>query len=120
MRNKPDIDYPAFLYSSRTLLFSLGVNAYLLSVAANALKLNGTVNESVKRVVRTLANVVSGVNMSSALSYENISRRNKLSVRALNAKSFGLGIAAVLGRTHSLFMSEILQTNFNHFIFLPT
>lgn len=87
---------------------SISVNADLLSVAANALKLYLAVNKSEQGIIGTFANIVSGVNVSAALSYENVARKYELSVRTLCAKSLGLGITSVLGRTHSLFMSEIL------------
>jgi len=84
------------------------VNRNLLSVATYALKLNLAVNKREQSIVRADTYVVSGVNMSSALSYENITSKHELTVCSLNTKSLGLGIATVLGRTHSLFMSEIL------------
>ena len=84
------------------------VNADLLSVATYALKLNLAVNKSEQGIIGASANIVSGVNVSAALSYKNVARKDKLSIRALNAKSFGLGVTSVLGRTHSLFMSELL------------
>ena len=99
-------------------LLRSSVNAYLLSVAAYALKLHLAVNQRKQRVVGASADVVSGVDMSSALSYENVSREYKLSVCALNAETLGLGIASVLGRAHSLFMCEKLQINSNHRFFL--
>lgn len=87
---------------------SVSVNAYLLSVATNTLKLYLAVNECEQGIIGASAHIVSGMNVSTALSYENVTRKNKLSVSALNAKSLGLGVTSVLCRTHSLFMSEIL------------
>lgn len=84
------------------------VNADLLSVTTYALKLYLAVNEREQGIVGASAHIVSGVNVSAALSYENVAREDELTVSALNAKSLGLGIASILGGTHSLFMSEIL------------
>jgi hypothetical protein len=48
------------------------------------------------------------MDLSTALSDKNIAGENGLSVAFLRTKSLGLGLTAVLGRTHSLLMSEEL------------
>ena len=72
------------------------------------LKLNSTVNKSEKSIIRTDTNVHTGMNLGSALSNDDVTGDNCLSVSLLNAKALGLGITAVLGRTNTLLMSEEL------------
>jgi len=84
------------------------VYAHLLLTAGNVLKLNSTVNKCEESVIRSDTNVVAGMNLSSTLSYKDITCDNSLTVSLLNAKSLGLGITAVLGRTNTLFMSKEL------------
>ena len=84
------------------------VNANLLLISAEALELYSSINQSEQSVIRTLAYVVASVDMCASLSNENATCGYYLQVSALNAKSLGLGITAVLGRTHTFFMSEIL------------
>ena len=84
------------------------VNANLLLISAEALELYSSINQSEQSVNRTLSYVVASVDMSASLSNEHDACGYYLHVSALNAKSLGLGITAVLGRTHTFFMSEIL------------
>ena len=86
----------------------VSVNAYLLLISAEALELYSAVNKSEQCIVRTLADIVASVDMCTSLSYQNASGVNLLHVSALYAKSLGLGVTAVLSRTHTFFMSEIL------------
>lgn len=61
-------------------LFS-GVNANLLASLCDRLKLDGAVNESEKGVVRSAAHINAGMNLGTALSYDNISCKDSLTVR---------------------------------------
>lgn len=94
------------------------IDADLLAVSAHALKLNLAVDEREQRIVRTAADVVAGVDVRAALLDEDVARKNELAVRALRAEALGLGITAVAGGTHSLFMCEQLQVYFKHFVHL--
>jgi hypothetical protein len=85
-----------------------GVNRNLFPVLAHSLKLNFAVNKSIECVVRTDANIVARVNVRSSLAIKNIACKNELTVSSLCAKALGFGITAVLGGTHTLFMSEKL------------
>ena len=86
----------------------VSVNAYLLLISAEALELYGAVNKSEQRIIGTLAYIIAGMNMCASLSYQNGACAYLLHISALYAKSLGLGVTAVLGRTHTFFMSEIL------------
>jgi len=86
----------------------VSVNANLLLAACHVLELNSAVNKSEESVVRADTNVSTGMNLGSALSYENVAGNNCLTVSSLNAKTLGLGITTVLSRTYALFMSEEL------------
>ena len=50
---------------------------------------------------------------------QNVTGEDELTVRALSAKALGLGVTAVLGRTHTLFMSEELDVYFQHVVTPP-
>ena len=88
------------------------VYANLLSTAGNVLELNSSIDKREKSIVSSDTYVLTGVDFSSTLSYENIACDNCLSVSLLNAKALRLGITAVFRRTNALFVSEELQTKF--------
>jgi hypothetical protein len=70
------------------------------------LELYDTVNESEKCIVRSSADVHAGMNACSALTYDDVSCGNSLTVRTLYAKSFRLGITTVLCGTDTFFMGK--------------
>ena len=84
----------------------LGNNDRLFLVFAQSAVGNLTVDLSVKSIVNTDAYILSGVDLGSTLSYENSTGLNGLSVRSLNAETFGFGISAVFGAAQTFFMSE--------------
>ena len=88
-------------------LFS-SVNANALSAAANGLELDLSVNQSEQGIVGSLAYVVTGMDVSAALSYQNAACSNDLTVCSLYTQSLGFAITAVLGRTNALFVCEEL------------
>lgn len=92
------------VYSGSLLLY--GINACALSVLANALKTKNAVDFSKQSVIGTSAYILTGMNVSSSLLYKDVARENLLTVRALYAKTLGLAVTAVLGGTHTFFMSE--------------
>ena len=91
---------------SDQLLRDFFVNRDLLAVLAHALKLHGAVHEGEQRVVLPLAHVGAGVDLRSALSDKDVAGENELSVSSLGAKTLGLTVAAVLGRTQTFFMCQ--------------
>jgi hypothetical protein len=72
------------------------------------LELNGAADKCKESIVRTDTYVHSGMNLSSALSNDDVTSDNRLSVCLLNTKTLGLGITAVLGRTNALLVGEEL------------
>ena len=84
------------------------VNADLLLATSLVLELDLTVDQSEESVVGAHTNVVTGMNSSASLSDDDIAGDNRLTVGLLNAKSLGLGITTVLGRTYALLMSKEL------------
>lgn len=74
-----------------------GVNTDLLAVFAHTLKLNGTVDESKKSIIGANADIVTGMNLSTSLSYKDVACKNKLTVRSLCAESLGFGVTTVTG-----------------------
>ena len=94
-----------------SVILSLGVNRNLLAVLAQSLKLYYAVSLSEKRIVRALAYVLARVDVSSSLTNEDVAGQYELTVSSLDAESLGFGISAVLGRTHTFLMSEMLHGN---------
>ena len=72
------------------------------------LELNNTVDKCEECIVRADTNVVTGMNLSAALSYKNVAGDNRLTVCLLNAETLGLRITTVLGRTNALLVGEEL------------
>ena len=87
---------------------SVSVYAYLLAVTSDTLELYCSVDLSEQSIIGTTSNVFTCVDMSTSLANEDIAGNYCLTVSSLDTKSLGLGITAVLGRTHTFFVSEIL------------
>ncbi len=96
---------------SDNLLSDLLVNGDLLAILSEMLEADGTVSKSEKGIVLALAYVGTRMDLGTALADEDVSGKNELTVSPLNAKAFGLGIAAVLGGAHSLFMCHLCYTS---------
>ena len=88
--------------------FSVSVNAYLFTILVKTLELNLTVDNGEQGIIGAFSDVIAGMDLSPTLSYQNITCQHKLPIGALNAKSLGLTVTAVLGGTHTFFMSEKL------------
>ena len=86
------------------LLSDLLIDRDLLAVLAEMLETNGAVYESEEGIILALADVGARMDLGSALTNENVAGENELTVSTLRAETLGLGIAAVLGGAHSLFM----------------
>lgn len=104
MAKKGAAPYATPRFSS--FLFSCRVDRNLLSIPSLSLEPYDTVNESEQCIITAASYVDTWMDLRTALSVKDISSFYKLSVSSLGAKSLGLGISAVLGRTNSLFMSE--------------
>ena len=86
--------------------FRLRINRNLLLVAAQTLELDTSVHQGVQSIILADADVGTGMDPGAALTVKNVTGLHDLTVRSLGAKTLGLGITAVLGRTDTLFMSE--------------
>lgn len=75
------------------LLF--GVNTDLFAVFAEMLKFHLAVDQGKQRIIGTSADIIARMNVSSALLHQNVSGQYKLTVRALYAETFRLGVTAV-------------------------
>ena len=95
------------------------IYAYLFAVCTEAFESYNAVSESEEGIVGTFANVVTGMEVSSALSYKDVACKNKLTVGSLRAKAFGFGITAVFSGAHTFFMGEELHTESKHVIIPP-
>ena len=85
------------------------MNRSSLPVLSYALKAKDSVGQSIQGVVTADAYVEAGMNAGAALSVKDIAGLNKLAVSSLGAESLSVGITAVLGGSHSLFMGEELK-----------
>ena len=95
------------------------IYADFLLVCTKALESYDAVGECEESVVRAFADVLTGMNVSSALSYKNVSCKNELAVRSFCAKALRFGIAAVFSGAHTFFMGEELHTKSKHDIIPP-
>ena len=95
-------------FASKNILLLDFVNRNLLAVTAETLETNNAGNLCKKGVIGTNADIYARMDVSAALANQNVACRYNLTISTLNAKSLGLGITAVLGRTYALFMSEKL------------
>ena len=91
-----------------------GVDRDLLAVLAQTLEADNAVRLGEQGVVAADTDVDAGMDVGAALANKNVARENELTVGALGTKALGLGVAAVLGRAHTFFMSEELKTNVHH------
>ena len=90
------------------LLGELLINGDFLAFLAQAFELNGTVNKCEQGIILALADIGAGMNLRTALANENVPCQNELTIRTLGAETLGLAVAAVLGRTHTFFMSHLV------------
>ena len=86
------------------------VDADLLLVLADALELDLAADHGEKGIVGASADVHAGMDLGASLADEDVAREDVLAVAALRAEALGVGISAVLGGAHSLFMSEKLYS----------
>ena len=98
------------------VLHSLGflVNRNLLPVTAQALEAHHASSRSEQRIITALADVHTGMDVSAALTDQDVAGQNVLTVSPLGPQAFALGITAVLGGTNALLMGEELKTNVHH------
>ena len=90
------------------------VDGDLLAVLAQTLEANHTVDLGEQGVVAAAANIHTGVNVSAALTNQDVAGQNVLTISALGAETLGLGITAILGGTNALLVGEELKTNVHH------
>ena len=88
------------------LLFLTLIYADLLFVSALALELDNAVLESEERIVSADADIVTGMDLRSALTDNDAAREHCLPVLTLDAEALCLTVTAVVGGTRSLFMRE--------------
>ena len=90
------------------MMLLVSVNANALLSTGDMLELNGAVDKRKESVIGSDANVITGMDLGSALSYKDVAGDNCLTVSLLNAKALRLGITTVLGRTNALLVGEEL------------
>ena len=80
-----------------------------LAELAETLKAQDAVDLGVQGIIPADPDVKTGMDMRAALSVKDIAGLDELSVRPLCSEALGIGITAVLGGAHSLFMREELK-----------
>jgi hypothetical protein len=88
----------------------VSVNVHTFFTAGDMFEFNGAVCGSVKRVVRTAADVAAGMDVGAALSDNYIAGKHVRSVALFDAEPLSAAVTSVLGRTDAFFMCEKLQT----------
>ena len=86
-----------------------GINAYLFAIPANTLKANLAIDQGKQRIVRTTANVLSRMNVGTALANQNVAGQYMLTIGTFYTQPLRLGITAVLGGTNTFFMCKELH-----------
>ena len=86
----------------------VSVYANLFSTTGDVLKSDGAVDKCKEGIVSTDTYVVTGMDLSAALSNKDVAGKNCLTVSLLNAETLRLGITAVFSRTNALLVSEEL------------
>ena len=119
MRIQKDRHYTVPVFHCTLLLGDLLVNRNLLSVTAKMLKTDSAVYKSEQGIILALADIGAGMDVSTTLTNQDVAGQNELTVCSLGAESLGLRVTTVLGRTHTFFMSEQLNVNFQHFVTPP-
>ena len=97
---------------SKALL--IRVNADLLASLCDRFKLDSAVDKGKQSVVRSATNIVTGMDLGTALANKDIAGENRLTVRSLYAETLRFTVASVLGRTDAFFMCEKLDTDSKH------
>ena len=69
---------------------------------------NDTVHGSEQSIVSALADVHTGMDVSAALTHQDVASLNELTIGALGAQALGVGITAVLGGAAALRVGEEL------------
>jgi hypothetical protein len=77
------------------------VNADLFLVFSDSFKSDDSVDKSVQSIVASDSDIVTGMDFSSSLSYENISRKNFLTVGTFCSETFSVAVTSVLRASHS-------------------
>jgi hypothetical protein len=85
------------------------MNGCSLPELSETLEAKDAVFKGIQSVVSAEADIEAGMDVGAALSVKDIAGLHKLTVRPLGPQALGIGITAVLGGTHSLFMCEELK-----------
>ena len=102
-------------YLINALLLLHRIDRSLFAVSAESFKAKDTVACRKECVVAALAYVCAGMDLCTSLTNKHVACENKLTVSSLDAKTLGFGISAVLGGTHTFFMSEKLYIYLQHY-----
>ena len=100
-------------YYGRLLCNSLH-DGDLLAILAQSLKLDATVLQCKQGVVLADAHVHAGVNVSTALTDQDVASQNKLTIAALDAQTLSHRVTAVTSGANALLMCEELQSDMKH------
>ena len=98
--------------------FGLGIDADLLLGLAQTFELNDAIHLCVQGIIVADADILAGMEFSSTLTNENVSREHKLAICALYAKALCMAVTAVTGGAHSLLVSEELKIHHEHVLYL--
>jgi hypothetical protein len=95
------------------------MNADLLLISAKALKADDSVLLGIESIIAANADIQTRMDMSAALTHENVTSQNELTVLTLRSEALAFAVATVTGRTNALLMSEELKIEFQHSVLPP-
>ena len=71
---------------------------------AHALETNGAIDQSKQGIIAALADILTRLDVSAALTNEDVAGQNELTICTLGAQTLSRRITAVLGAAYALFM----------------
>ena len=80
------------------------LDAALLAALAHALETNGAIDQSKQGIIAALADILTRLDVSAALTNEDVAGQNELTICTLGAQTLSRRITAVLGAAYALFM----------------
>ena len=92
------------------------VHAALGLLLALALEADHAVHQGEQGVVAADAAIGARMNVGTTLTVQDVASQHELAVRALRAQALRLAVAAVVGRTGALLMSEELKIHRKHLL----
>ena len=84
------------------------LDAALLAALAHALETNGAIDQSKQGIIAALADILTRLDVSAALTNEDVAGQNELTICTLGAQTLSRRITAVLGAAYALLCAIVI------------